>query len=333
MRVLPLLLALSAPLAGQSGWRDLTGQPVPELQVEEWLNAEVEAPTAASLKGKVWLLEFFATWCMPCMGKVGRLSKLHDKYFDRGFRVVAVSSEPLDELKKAMVDKRKVKYWIGSDPDTVALQEFAQGGEVAIPRFCLVDAKGRVVGHELPDDAQIEALLQDVFDPELHRELHAELAAARGAYEMGAYGVAWRATAPLLAHAEPLVAADARFLRDKIESYSAFRERTGEQDLAGLKPPDAFALLLVQRCEFDGLAAGAWAEQRLRGLRQDESVAKHKQAWAKLEEAVARDVNSAGKPYERKRAQDLYGEVVKRFARTPPARVAERRLSRFAPAK
>ncbi len=54
-------------IAAQSGWKKLDGQAVPaifagEVIAEEWLNTGGKAPTAATLKGKVWLLEFFATW-------------------------------------------------------------------------------------------------------------------------------------------------------------------------------------------------------------------------------------------------------------------------------
>lgn len=55
------LFLLVACLPAQGGWKDLTGKLVPELKVAHWLNTDGKQPTAASLKGKVWLLEFFAT--------------------------------------------------------------------------------------------------------------------------------------------------------------------------------------------------------------------------------------------------------------------------------
>lgn len=56
------LLVLTGYLPAQDGWKDLTGKPVPELKVASWLNTDGKQPTNVSLKGKVWLLEFFATW-------------------------------------------------------------------------------------------------------------------------------------------------------------------------------------------------------------------------------------------------------------------------------
>jgi hypothetical protein len=55
------MAALAAP-ARAEGWKKLDGQKVPDFQAKEWFNTGDQAPTAADLRGKVWLLEFFATW-------------------------------------------------------------------------------------------------------------------------------------------------------------------------------------------------------------------------------------------------------------------------------
>ena len=57
---LAILLALAAPAAAE--WQKMDGQKVPEISAKEWLNTGKEKPTAATLRGKVFILEFFATW-------------------------------------------------------------------------------------------------------------------------------------------------------------------------------------------------------------------------------------------------------------------------------
>jgi len=56
-----LLGAFAVPAAAQSGWKNLDGQKAPAITAKEWLNAGKKAPTAKDLRGKVILLEFFAT--------------------------------------------------------------------------------------------------------------------------------------------------------------------------------------------------------------------------------------------------------------------------------
>jgi len=56
--LVPVLL--TATLDAQ--WRDLEGEAVPEITASQWFNTNQQEPTVESLRGKVWLLEFFATW-------------------------------------------------------------------------------------------------------------------------------------------------------------------------------------------------------------------------------------------------------------------------------
>ena len=58
---LSALVYLAVP--SHADWKNLDGQKVPEVTAKEWLNVEGKTtPSVASLRGKVYLLEFFATW-------------------------------------------------------------------------------------------------------------------------------------------------------------------------------------------------------------------------------------------------------------------------------
>ena len=52
------LLTATAP----ADWQKMNGQAVPDISAKEWLNTGKQTPTTADLRGKVYLLEFFATW-------------------------------------------------------------------------------------------------------------------------------------------------------------------------------------------------------------------------------------------------------------------------------
>ncbi len=98
--------------------------------------------TLAALKGKVVLVDFWATWCAPCVQAMPDLQKLHDKYGGRGFSVVGVS---IDENGARAVEpflaKRKFTYPILLDQDG----SWEKWGVKAIPAMFLVDKNGQIV--------------------------------------------------------------------------------------------------------------------------------------------------------------------------------------------
>lgn len=64
MRTTAMSIVMLAALAAnaQAGWRSMDGERAPEISAKTWLNTGRNAPTTADLRGKVYLLEFFATW-------------------------------------------------------------------------------------------------------------------------------------------------------------------------------------------------------------------------------------------------------------------------------
>lgn len=56
----------------------LIGQAAPELGIEKFLQAPEGEKTLSALKGKVIVLEFWATWCGPCVAAIPHLNQLHD---------------------------------------------------------------------------------------------------------------------------------------------------------------------------------------------------------------------------------------------------------------
>ena len=60
--VFVLAAALSLSVSAEAGWNKMDGQPVPDITAKEWFNAGKKAPSTSSLRGKVLLIEFMATW-------------------------------------------------------------------------------------------------------------------------------------------------------------------------------------------------------------------------------------------------------------------------------
>lgn len=134
------------PRAAEAGSRPAVGQAAPDVSAKEWLNAE-EAPTLAGLRGKIVVVEFWATWCPPCRASIPHLVKLHEDYKDKGVVVIGLTSE---DRKKAKIDafakRMKMTYIVGTGSRSNSAY-----GVRGIPSAFLVDPEGKVLwsGHPM----------------------------------------------------------------------------------------------------------------------------------------------------------------------------------------
>ena len=118
-------------------------RPAPTMVVE---TLEGKSVALQDYKGKLVLLDFWATWCKPCVKMMPQLQKLHAAYADKGLVVMGVSIDddknPIKKIKK-FVDKVDVSYPIFLDAkQTPAWHLFKVK---AIPALFLVDQQGQIV--------------------------------------------------------------------------------------------------------------------------------------------------------------------------------------------
>lgn len=138
-------------------------RPLPSFEVESFAGDTVSSETFG---GRVTLLDFWATWCPPCLETMPKLDKLHARLADRGFQVAGISiDEGEDGAKKAhrFVEKRGFEYPMHMDGGE--LPAWAALHVRAVPTMFLVDAQGQIVaqwsGHVDMDDVtrKVEAVL------------------------------------------------------------------------------------------------------------------------------------------------------------------------------
>jgi len=97
------------------------------------------------LRGKVVLVNFWATWCPPCRKEMPDLQALYDKYKDQGFVVVSISDEQAAKVQP-FITERKITYPVLLDPGRKVNDLFQVEG---IPKSFVYDREGKLVAQSI----------------------------------------------------------------------------------------------------------------------------------------------------------------------------------------
>lgn len=138
LTALPLVIAGLAAVHGQ-----------PALAADKAADFKLEGAndkfkhSLADYKGKVRILDFWATWCPPCRGEIPDFVSLQKQYGPKGLQIIGVSVDKGGKpgVAKFMADNKMNYPVFMSDSDT----ESAYGGIRAIPTTFLIDRQGNIV--------------------------------------------------------------------------------------------------------------------------------------------------------------------------------------------
>lgn len=132
----------------------LQGKPAPPFMLEDLNGKKV---SLADYKGKALVINFWATWCVPCNIETPWLIELRNRYAPQGLEVLAISADSLDRGDPARLSREKraiarfvqrmqMPYPVLLDADSIS---GSYGGLDALPTSFFVDRGGTVVAAQL----------------------------------------------------------------------------------------------------------------------------------------------------------------------------------------
>lgn len=168
------------------------GSKAPALDVEHWVsngNGQFK-PVTEFEKDKIYIVEFWATWCGPCIGSMPHLVEMQNAHAKDGVQIVSISDEDMDTVSKFLERKYVPRgqaepeegeeakgpatygeltsaYCLTTDPDESCYEDYMRAaGQNGIPCCFLVGKSGVVewIGHPMAIDPVLESVIADKWD-------------------------------------------------------------------------------------------------------------------------------------------------------------------------
>ena len=157
-----LVAAFAATGCGGGGQAPAsTGGAAPAFSLKDLSGKTVQL---SDFKGKVVLLDFWATYCLPCLEAIPEFQKLYESHRKDGFEVIGISIDSFTDNVPSFVKEHGVGYKIVLDPDHKAQDAYKIRG---LPETFLVGRDGMLREHWIGYDAELEAEIKNAVQSAL----------------------------------------------------------------------------------------------------------------------------------------------------------------------
>ena len=164
------------------------GSEAPSLDIGHWLSEGQGklGPDQGFEDGKVYVVEFWATWCGPCIATMPHLAELQKKYADQGVQIVSISDEDLATVEgflqinvQGLAEPQTYgeltsAYSLTTDPDGSTTRDYMEAaGRNTIPSAFIVGKTGLIewMGNPVDMDDPLEQIVADRWDREAFQEM------------------------------------------------------------------------------------------------------------------------------------------------------------------
>lgn len=139
------------------------GQSPPAFTAKSLSGEEI---SAAKYKGKVLLLDFWATWCAPCIAELPNVKKVYEAYRGQGFEIVSISLDQDEQTLRDFVKKSGLNWTHVYNDSLPAGQDLATKYSVTtIPQMILIGRDGKIAGVQLRGEALEDAVNKALASP------------------------------------------------------------------------------------------------------------------------------------------------------------------------
>jgi peroxiredoxin len=135
------------------------GNPFPEFSVKD---IEGNPLGLAALKGKVVLIDFWATWCGPCVAELPHVLKAYEKHHAQGFEIIGISLDKEKAQLTSFLTREKMTWPQHLDGEDPKASLAAKYGVETIPSTFLLDREGKIIERDLRGEALETAVAKAV---------------------------------------------------------------------------------------------------------------------------------------------------------------------------